>query len=413
MRAVFTILYFTLFLSPAIGQINTELKVNNRYLDQVDQHGQEWKGFKKDSLAKLNAYREQVRDEVRLLKQQLKQHEKYQLYTHTADSLEEALGRTQALSDSLTLAKKNIEWKQIYAQSLIMAEEVLSENKLYQDLSSYDTTIDTTMLNNLDADSLLVLGLDHVEKQAAQELSRKLEDGIQTTPQLNELTGETEALNMMDQAKTSFSPTMESTRNAFAKASQLSARDFFSQNEAKVINAIQVLDTAKLKEKQLGTFEDGRNARPWSERFSYGGNLQLELSETTQIDFSPWAGWSVRKQWMWALGFNYRSAWSFDNGLDRLSGQEHYGARIFTEYEFWKGIYLHGESERLWHTRTALEDSDMAPGRGVNGWLLGLGKAYQIKGKLQGNFQVLYNFNYETDGPYQKPWIIRFGLRHN
>ena len=409
MRAALTISILLLCCSLGHGQIATQVTVSDARFSQIEGHHRRWKAFRRDSLAGLKACKQRIDAEAQLLKQQLKQHEKYQLYTHTVDSLQEALDRTQALSDSLTSAKKNIDWKQVYAQSLIMAEEALAENKPYQDLSSYDTT----MLNNLDADSLLALGSDHVENQATQELSRTLEDEIRTTPQLSELTGETAALHMMDQAKTSFSPTVESTRNAFAKAAQLSARAFFSQNQAKVINAIQVLDTAKLKQKQLGTFEDGRNAQPWSERFSYGGNLQLELSETTRIDLSPWAGWSVRKRWMWALGVNYRSAWSFDNGLDHVSGQEHYGARIFTEYEFWKGIYLHGESERLWQARAALEDGDTASGQGVNGWLLGLGKAYRIKGKLQGNFQVLYNFNYEADGPYHRPWVIRFGLRHN
>lgn len=409
MRAVLTISILLACYQVGHAQIATQINISDTRLSQVEGYQRQWKAFKRDSLEKLNTYKQRAKEEAALLKQQIKDHKKYRLYTHTIDSLQSAFDRSRRTRDSLTSVKKNTDWKALYAQSLVVADEQLSGTQAYEALSPY-RSLDREALT---PDSLLSRWMVRSEELATRELEAQMTDHFQGLPEIQELTGEAEGMDMLNQARSSINPTQDRISKTFDKASQLSARDAFVSNKEKVIEAIQVLDTAKLKDKQLGSFDNGDERKDWSERLSYGGNLQVEISETTLIDFSPWMGWSIRKQWMWAIGANYKSAWTFNDGLDYMATDERVGARVFTECDFWKGIYVHGEAERLWQTYALSEGTDTSPSQGVNGWLLGLGKFYQIKGKLQGNFQVLYNFNYENDGPYHSLWIIRFGLRHN
>ncbi len=389
--------------------MTTNVKLGDKELSGFEKYRESWKTLKRDSLAVIKAYDERLKDEMALLKQQVKDHKKYQLYTHSIDSLHESLKNVEQQHNSLMYVKRNIDWKEVYEKTKDDIDHQLSDNRTYQELSEYEVRYG----DQLSVDTVLHKSLTTIEERAGSELKNYMGNELESGPDIQEFTGETEALELASQVQGLVDHNTEKMQRAFGKVSQLSAREILVANEEKLIEAIQVLDTAKLKDKQLGTFENSKASRSWSERFIYGGNLQVEISETTLIDFSPWMGWSILRQWMWGIGANYKSAWTFEDGLDHLPEQEHIGARVFTEYDFWKGIYLHGEAERLWQTQYLNESEELEDIQGVNGWLLGIGKAYQIKGKLQGNFQVLYNFGYDEQGPYHKPWIIRFGLRHN
>ncbi|MEQ9298930.1 MAG: hypothetical protein RIF33_10220 [Cyclobacteriaceae bacterium] len=389
--------------------MTTNVKFGEKELSGFEKYQKNWKTLKRDSLSVIKAYDERLKEEMTLLKRQVKDHKKYQLYTHSIDSLHESLKSVEQQHDSLMYVKRNIDWKEVYERTKNEIDHQLSDNRIYQELSEYEARY----ADQLSVDTVLHKSLTKIEERAGNEFENYASTEFGNEPDIQKLSGETEALELARQAQELMISDKEKMQRAFSKVSQLSAREMFVANEEKVVEAIQVLDTAKLKDKQLGTFENPKASRSWSEHFSYGGNLQIEISETTLIDFLPWIGWNIRKQWIWGVGANYKAAWTFGDGLEYIPEQEHIGARVFTEYDFWKGIYLHGEAERLWQTFNLSEAEEPNTTQGANGWLLGLGKTYQIKGKLQGNFQVLYNFGYDEQGPYHKPWIIRFGLRHN
>ncbi|MEQ9426851.1 MAG: hypothetical protein RJQ09_20680 [Cyclobacteriaceae bacterium] len=117
----------------------------------------------------------------------------------------------------------------------------------------------------------------------------------------------------------------------------------------------------------------------------------------------------MNKKWNVGLGGTYRS--SFGSGEKFKSSKEEatHGGRLFTEYTFFKSFFGHGEFEML-HTNQPDPNSDGLRGNWSEGALIGLGKNYKFIKKIQGSVMLLYNFLHTEPGPYDKPWLVRFGF---
>jgi len=150
--------------------------------------------------------------------------------------------------------------------------------------------------------------------------------------------------------------------------------------------------------------------KPFKERFFLGGTLQLLVGDPTSIDFSPLAGYKLNKRWSAGVGGTYRISFGSDkskytNHID----QGVYGYRVFSEYLFFKGFFVHGEFESM-NKKLENQLSDQPKRIWVNGLMAGLGKEYRFAKKVKGNVMVLYNFLHSEDSPYDKPFVIRFSF---
>jgi hypothetical protein len=73
-------------------------------------------------------------------------------------------------------------------------------------------------------------------------------------------------------------------------------------------------------------------------------------------------------------------------------------------------LSIHREYEHI-SKEFEIGSSDTFERNWVEGALAGISSSYTVKGKVKGNFSVLYNFLYHFEQAiYTSPWVFRFGL---
>ena len=133
-----------------------------------------------------------------------------------------------------------------------------------------------------------------------------------------------------------------------------------------------------------------------------GGNVSFNMDNGYYLDAAPIIGYKIKS---FKAGLSPVASYS---GYADFKGVYSYGARVFTEYTVYKGIFLHGEfgamntqrndgtTSRLW--------SLSAP--------LGVGYEYAITDNIMAQGSVLWDVMHTGDSPGENP-IIRGGIIYN
>jgi hypothetical protein len=148
--------------------------------------------------------------------------------------------------------------------------------------------------------------------------------------------------------------------------------------------------------------------RPMRERIFFGGNFGLQFGTITFVDVSPLIGYRFTDKFSAGPGISYMFY------RERFAGfapfeTSIYGGRIFSRYEIFRGIFLHGEYEVL---NREIFDYLVSPDRfrmNVTSILLGGGFRQHMGGRTFLNLLVLWNINESAYSMYNNP-IIRMGI---
>jgi len=144
-------------------------------------------------------------------------------------------------------------------------------------------------------------------------------------------------------------------------------------------------------------------------RLTYGGNFGLTFASVTYVDISPMVGYRVTDRLTPGVGITYTYYREKYNNL--VYQTSFYGGRVFTRYNLFPNIFVHGEleflnfdhydfltaeSERIWFTSPIIGAGYMQPA--------GQRAAFMI--------YVLYALrSEELNSPYNgNPLIFRLGF---
>ena len=149
------------------------------------------------------------------------------------------------------------------------------------------------------------------------------------------------------------------------------------------------------------------------ERLVFGGNFQLHPGEEVSLDISPTLAYRWTKMFRLGLGGTYRTTFDEKEKFFLSDENEVFGFRGFAEHDVYKGFFAHIEYERLKGSHGIVQNGTVGDGNSdpwQNGALAGVGKRYKIRNKIKGNVMLLYNFLYDKQSLYNKPWNLRFGF---
>lgn len=195
--------------------------------------------------------------------------------------------------------------------------------------------------------------------------------------------------------------------------------DHFAGKEEKLKAGAAQLD--KLK-KKYGNIPDSRylpkrapnplNGKPLIERLIPGINLQVfEQRNLVNIDASPFVVYKISPRWRVGTGATYR--FQFNKKVQLVEDHPAYGGRVMTNILIWGGLHFHLEGEVMkivpydFYTQSYNTEEGKKWIPGLHG---GIMKHYKISKKINGNFQVLYNFLYHRNGLYPNKVNMRFGF---
>lgn len=170
-----------------------------------------------------------------------------------------------------------------------------------------------------------------------------------------------------------------------------------------LLKAKQKYSTVSSKKNLEELPQNPLNLLPFKKRLIYGLNFQIIPGTPFKIDLSPNIAYKILPRWSAGLGFLYNMNLSLE---ERPFDDRRVGGRLFSEYHIIKGIFAHLEYESVWernnlNTRTS----------NSNGYF-GLAKKINIKGRLKGNFQLLYQLNNQPESfiNNRSKFIYRFGF---
>ena len=269
-------------------------------------------------------------------------------------------------------------------------------------------------------------------QQQWQEYTGKVQgyqEQVNNAPEvLEQKARDLEEVKAFENKKAAFSPYQEqmsqlgeegyAKEKAVQKAKTM-AKDHFAGQQEKLLAAQSKLTKLKQKMGKFGALngdklkkENEMKGKPLGERLVLGGNFQLHPGDLVSLDISPVVGYRWTKMFRIGLGGTYRTTFDEKEKFLLSDEKEVFGYRGFVEHDIYKGFYAHGEYERL--NGADLSKKNIQQDRRANTWrdgaLLGLGKSYKIKNKIKGNVMVLYNFLYDEQSLYNKPWNLRFGF---
>lgn len=362
------------------NQINEAIEAAKRKAEQV----------KEDSLSSI---KRQIEEREKQLEQLEREYKAYKKRVTDPDTI-------KVYQDSITRTKK----------------EIRSIKKLFRDLDldAYKDSLiaiylpDTSGLEKPTLDSTEIEErreelVNSYASQAEELLKSKFESHL---PPANE----NGLSDQMAKAKEQLVSVQDTKKRYLQRISIPNKDSLIAHHAEKIERARQDLAVLQHKDVKWGKF-DARDKSSFKERITWGGNIQLNIDDPTIIDLSPWIGWKLNKKWIVGAGVNYRSGWTIRQGINQHRDQTTCGFRTFTEYDIFKGFYGHIEYERQHQLSSELEGqkvSNIYPA-----WLMGIGKSYNLKNTLSGNFQILYQLKYSSSSLYDSPWVVRFGIKIN
>ena len=273
----------------------------------------------------------------------------------------------------------------------------------------------------------LNLGQQHLQEYTAKV--QGYQEQVNNAPEaLEQKARSLEEVKAFENKKAAFSPYQEQmsqlgeeghAKEKVVQKAKTMAKDHFAGQQEKLLAAQSKLTKLKQKMGKFGALNGGKlkkenemKGKPLGERLVLGGNFQLHPGDLVSLDISPIVGYRWTKLFRIGLGGTYRTTFDEKEKFLLSDEKEVFGYRGFVEHDVYKGFYAHGEYERL--KGEGLSKKNIQQDRRANTWrdgaLLGLGKSYKIKNKIKGNVMVLYNFLYDEQSLYNKPWNLRFGF---
>lgn len=151
--------------------------------------------------------------------------------------------------------------------------------------------------------------------------------------------------------------------------------------------------------------KDELRERPFYERIVPGIAFQTFSGSVFALDFAPQVAYRINTRWSVGAGGIYRAG--FDKKYELfMQGQGISGFRIFTDCRIVKGLFLHGEYEKI-TASNRFAYSDQLRSSSFNNACIGLGKRYPISRKFYGSLIALYKA--ELSG--HLPSSSKFNLR--
>ncbi len=313
-----------------------------------------------------------------------------------------------------------------------LAETYTKEIKLLEDLKKEHQNLkgQKTKISSLKGEYGKTLSSLSKHKEKFSVLSSKVE-GVQQ--QLQSVDGlaersisQLEEVQAFEQQKAGFDPQlseMEQLKEEDYAKQQLvdhakkAAVDHFAGQEEKLQEAQKKLKKLKQKMGQINQAsgdektvkkQNEMKEKSLKERLLIGGNFQIQPGKEIALDISPQLAYRLTKHMNVGFGGTYRTSIDEKEKFLISDKNETFGYRAFLEHDVKKGIFVHGEYERLKNRGVA--DNENNKKKWHEGALFGIGKHYRIRNRIKGNVMLLYNFTYDVDGPYPRPWNIRFGF---
>ena len=159
---------------------------------------------------------------------------------------------------------------------------------------------------------------------------------------------------------------------------------------------------------------------PTFNRLVYGGNVGFQfLTGGFFLNLSPTVGYRVTERFTAGGGIvgQYTSQTttfpiSTTQNKTVSLGYGAYGARAFSQYSLFRGVFVQGELEQIYNSVPYLDDNfDVKYNtRGFPGALVG-GGVNLGEGPVRFNITALYNLLYDRNNTfYQSPYVIRGGV---
>ncbi|MCZ8216299.1 MAG: hypothetical protein O9262_08675, partial [Cyclobacteriaceae bacterium] len=198
------------------------------------------------------------------------------------------------------------------------------------------------------------------------------------------------------------------------------AKDHFAGKQEALTAAMQKMSDLKLKYESLDSLNVPKRranplkGKPFVERLVPGLSFQVQKSQHWLIDVNPSLAYRITERWSTGLGWNQRLGYG-----KRVAYQQQesmYGARLFTEFRWNKGISFRLEGESLFGIPVPtfanaknIED----PARWINTAFVGIKKDYRIVNRLKGTLFVLYMvYDDNLSSPYSNKLNTRFGFEY-
>lgn len=198
------------------------------------------------------------------------------------------------------------------------------------------------------------------------------------------------------------------------------AKDHFAGKQEALTAAMQKMSDLKLKYESLDSLNVPKRrvnplkGKPFVERLVPGLSFQVQKSQHWLIDINPSLAYRITERWSTGLGWNQRLGYG-----KRVAYQQQesmYGARLFTEFRWNKGISFRLEGESLFGIPVPtfanaknIED----PARWINTAFVGIKKDYRIVNRLKGTLFVLYMvYDDHLSSPYANKLNTRFGFEY-
>ena len=149
--------------------------------------------------------------------------------------------------------------------------------------------------------------------------------------------------------------------------------------------------------------------QPLQVRLRPGMMLHFQKGTIASLDFSPQLSYRLTGRITVGAGSTYRVYFRTERPFFP-GGPYIYGGRVFTDYIFWKNLFVHAELESLRRPGGISLMGDRYQKDWVESIPLGLGKQFNIGKRIQANTQMLYNVITTNYSPYHSQWLFRMGF---
>ncbi len=152
-------------------------------------------------------------------------------------------------------------------------------------------------------------------------------------------------------------------------------------------------------------------SKPRMDRFVFGVDLEIGSvrdSATTTIDFGPFIGYRFNDRWSAYIGRVWKYTLVNDGSIDfgRTSVD---GIRARVDFLLFKEVSAIAVYERIDKPSQNNEFSS----KEYNSYMVGINKKFRIARHLYGQGQALLNLGFDREGPYARPYNLRFGFFYN
>lgn len=381
-------------------------KENLRYLRERKKR---YKAMK-DSLNAFQANSPELSNDSLKYMRQLQR--RYFIYTDSLYTLDD-IGSWDSLQaatkkEALTITQEQLEGNEYFGRYRQLQSQIGSYRK---EIRNYRDSLRAI-------DSLGREDIKYLMAQKRKELSAEYETGLESVTkeivnqQAPDLPGgfQNEQLDQFKSANAHLKNRPD--KSLLSKAQSV---DYFKGKEEVLKAAMD--DVAELKEKyskvidsndlSTATKVNSLKDEPLANRLVFGGTFQLHVDQNTSLDINPEISYRVNKQLDIGLGGTYRLNVETKDLANTIQEKQVVGSRGFVEHLLFRSFYFHGEVEAL---KGSFQDTTEEFRQWNYSLLAGIERRFTLRGNVEGQVSVLYNFLYADHPLYRSPWSFRFGF---